>query len=282
MENLQIIKTTINIGIEKPVKVLHITDTHLTLNDSGEPDLSRHFKFNTETEEKAIPYYMQAIAYAKENNLPLLHTGDMLDFLSDGNFSFLEKHLNDMDYMYAAGNHDFCHCVGEATEDYAYKWEQMKRIAPHIKSNLYFDSRIIGGVNFVTLDNSYYLMTKGQEELLQAEAAKGYPIILAMHIPLYTPKMAEIIINERSKSGVASMMGAPEEILATYPEFRRVQQSPDAETLHMIDYIKNEPLIKALIVGHTHINFEEQVTENMMQYATHSTYAGFAREITII
>ena len=33
MYELNIIKSTIEIGIEKPIKVLHITDTHIALDD---------------------------------------------------------------------------------------------------------------------------------------------------------------------------------------------------------------------------------------------------------
>lgn len=274
--NLNMIHSELSIGLEKPIRFLHITDTHITRDDpSG--GRRREAVFNKHYENCAEDYFLQAIAYAKENGMPVLHTGDMVDFLSQGNFDFLDEHFRDLDYMYAAGNHDFCHWVGRAKEDYAYKWEKIKQIAPHIRSNLYFDSRIIGGVNFVTLDDSYYLISDGQTEMLKAEAAKGYPIILAMHVPLYTKALAEIVMR---KNPCAYLTGAPEELLVTYPEDRRIQQTPDEATRRAIDFIKNEPLIKAIIAGHTHLNFEESM-DGKMQYVTNMSCEGEVREFVV-
>ena len=67
----------------------------------------------------------------------------------------------------------------------------MKRVAPHFKQNLYFDSKIAGGVNFVSLDNSYYLIEEAQTQMLKAEISKGLPIVLCMHTPLYEKNLAE-------------------------------------------------------------------------------------------
>jgi predicted phosphodiesterase len=274
MSNLKIIKTTISVGLEKPVKLLHVTDTHITRDDPT--GWNRTGVFDVDYDGCAEDYFFQAIDYAKQHNMPVLHTGDLIDFFSEANFDFIDKYFKDVDYIYAVGNHDFCHRLGEAKEDTPYKWEKIKEIAPHIKDNLYFDSRIIGGLNIVTLDNSYYLMTDGQIDLLKAEAAKGYPILLCMHVPLHAPGLSYL------KSSVAYVMGAPEELLATYPEDRRLQQTPDEATLRAIDYIKSEPLIKALITGHKHLNYEEMLDCGIMQYTTHGSFAGYVREITVI
>lgn len=271
---LNVLKTTIHIGLDRPVKFLHITDTHITRDDPHtEEDRTATFGGCAEY------YFAQAIEYAKQNELFVLHTGDLIDFLSKGNFEYLDTCFDGVDYIFAAGNHEFCHYVGKAKEDYEYKWNNIKQVAPHIKSNLYFDSRLVGGVNVVTMDDSYYLISDGQLEMLKAEVAKGYPIILGMHVPLYTEKHANIMLNEL---GTAAVCGAPEQMLATYSEGRRLQQSPDAATLRAIEYIKGEPIIKAVIAGHTHRNFEENITENLPQYLTHGTYAGYVREITVI
>ena len=191
----------------------------------------------------------------------------------------MEQTLATVDCIYAAGNHDFCHFVGRAIEDYQYKWENLRRVQPHVKQNLYFDSRIVGGVNIVTLDDGYYLFSKGQEEMLRAEAAKGYPILLCMHVPLYTPQLAEKILE---KNVCAYVTGAPREMFTRYPNDRRLQQAPNRETLEMIDYIKSEPMIRGIIAGHVHLNFEEPLENGVMQICTHAGYAGYAREITLI
>ncbi len=271
---LQILKTTINIGIKKPFKLLHVTDTHIALDDVGN-DCGRIKYF-----PNAIEYFFQALQYLKENNLTMLNTGDLLDFLSEENYAFVDKYLADIDYIYAVGNHDFCHFVGKAKEDYEYKWKNIKRTAPHFRCNLYFDSRIINGVNIVTLDDSYYLIGQGQIECLKAEAAKGYPIILAMHNPIYTEGYEKEMLSHGEK--VLYVVNAPERILATYSEDRRLQQTPDDATKRAVEYIMNEPLIKAIVVGHTHRNYVEIMPNGVPQITTHGSYAGFVRELEIV
>ena len=278
-KDLKVLQTTINIGAKKPFKLLHVTDSHIAIDDEGK-DCGRYKIFDKDYEGCTKDYFIKAADYCKKNGIVMLHTGDFLDFLSEANFAFADEHLNKIDYIYAAGNHDFCHCVGLAKEDYQYKWDQIKRSAPHFKSNLYFDSRIINGVNIVTLDNSYYLISDGQIEALRAEAAKGYPILLAMHNPIYNAAQAE---DMKQKGGhILYVVGAPEEILQTYPADRRAQQTPDDATLRAIKYIKEEPLIKAIVVGHLHRNFEETLENGVPQITTDGGYSGYVRELTII
>lgn len=273
-DKLKILKNTVHVGLEKPIKLLHITDSHITRDD---PWHSRAEVFDTEYKGCTEDFFFAALDYAKQNNMPILHTGDLIDFFSKGNFDFIDEYFDGVDYMYAAGNHDFCHMLGEAEEDYDYKWEKIREIAPHFNCNLYFDSRVTGGINIVTLDNSYYFISRGQIEALKAEAARGYPIILAMHVPIH----AETLTNMTPTGKPAYVMAAPKNVLAHYTEDRRLQQTPDAATLQAVEYIKSEPLIKAVVTGHKHMNHEDMLTENLIQFVTHGTFAGYVREITI-
>lgn len=277
MKELNILKTDIKIGIDRPFKLLHMTDNHITFDDDGNVH-PRYKCFNVEYENCCVDYFLKAVSYAEKNGLIVLNTGDLFDFLSEGNFWFADEHLSKIDCIYAAGNHDFCHCVGKATEDYKYKWEMINRSAPHLPNNLYFYSRVINGVNIVTLDNSYYLITEGQLELLKAEVARGLPIILGVHVPFYSPEYAE---RQMAKNPCAYLVAAPEELLKTYSEHRRKQQTPDEATLKAVEYINSEPLIKAVIAGHTHCNFEDKIGNGKPQITTHGTFAGYVREITI-
>ena len=58
-------------------------------------------------------------------------------------------------------------------------------------------------------------------------------------------------------------------------------QNPDRATLEMIDYIKSEPMIRAVIAGHVHRNHEEPLDNGVMQICTHAGYAGYARELIL-
>lgn len=285
MKELQIIKTEFHIGLDAPVRLLHVTDSHICLANKADaaydPELIDHAKQRGDAfggEAQVESYFEQAMDYARREGIPMLHTGDLYDCMTEANFAYMEKALASVDSIYAAGNHDFCHYVGRAIEDYQYKWENLRRVQPHVKQNLYFDSRIIGGVNIVTLDDGYYLFNKGQEEMLRAEAAKGYPIVLCMHVPLYTPKLAELILEHNP---CAYVTGAPREMYTKYPNDRRLQQNPDRATLEMIEYIKSEPMIRLIVAGHVHRNFEEPLDNGVMQICTEGGYHGYARELIL-
>ena len=101
-----------------------------------------------------------------------------------------------------------------------------------------------------------------------------------MHVPLYSPLLADRMMNEQGHP-CAYLAGAPKELLCRYPEDRRLQQHPDEDTLSAIEYIKSEPLIKAVVTGHVHLNHEEKLTDTLTQYATHGSFAGYVREITV-
>lgn len=270
---LKILKTTVQAGLPKPVKLLQITDTHLTRDDPT--GWNRKGTFDVDGDGCAEAYFFEALRYAKQEHLPIVHTGDLIDFFSPGNFDFIDTYFQHTDYLYAADNHDFCHMLGQATEDTAYKWEQLRRIAPHLHSNLYFDSRLIGGLNVVTLDNSYYRITDGQLDMLKAEVAKGYPILLAMHVPFYTPTLF-------TQVEAGYLVGTPDDALATLPENRQIQQAVDDATRYAVEYITHEPAIKALITGHKHCNHEESLASGLIQYTTHGSFAGYVREVTVV
>ena len=275
MKELKILRTTIVAGLEKPVELLHITDSHIVLDDERKSDRRRHFD-HPEGSGQLEDYLRQALAYAEERKMPVVHTGDLIDYTSDAALAFADRELATADHMYAAGNHDFCHWVGEATEDVPYKWKMMQKVAPHFRTNLVFDSRIIGGLNVVTMDDSYYQITDGQIDALRAEVARGYPILLCMHVPLYTPELARL--GDR----VAYVLGAPESLLSIYPEKRVKQQRPDAATQRAVEYILNEPKIIGVLAGHKHVNYEEPLENGVMQYSTGGTFEGWARHITVI
>lgn len=277
-EQIKILKNELVIGIDNEFKILHITDTHLAFDDPGK-NSGRYKSF-----EKAYPgcitdYYFQAVDYARDNSMTIINTGDMIDFLSEKNFDFVDKHFNNLDYFYCAGNHDFCHCVGEAKEDEEYKQNNLLITAPHFRNNLIFDSRIINGVNFISLDNSYYRINDYQLEQLKNQASLGLPMILCVHIPFFTQKLADYYLAQGNSS--LCMIAAEQKYLDKYSEYRRIQQSPDEATVKAVDYIKNEPLIKAVIAGHLHTNAVDYLENGVPQFITNGTFSGVAREITI-
>lgn len=272
---LKLMRTTIEIGLEKPFKILHMTDTHFHYDDEGN-DHWRKRDFNHDHEGCCVEYFKNAVDYAVENNLLVLHTGDLWDFMSEGNFRAAKEALSQIDCIYALGNHELYYDVDE---NYNVKIAKTEQVACYLPNDLHFYSRVVNGVNFVTLDNSCYQITEDQLELLKAEAAKGLPIILGVHVPLYVPSLADYMMGIYKS---AAVMAPPEELLARYSDHNRNLQAASEITRQAAEYICTEPTIKAVIAGHTHCNHEGEIAPGKPQFVTHGTYHGYAREFTVI
>lgn len=268
---MEIIKTTIHIGVETPFQVLHLSDTHLTRADLR--DGERKVKLA----ENRLPIFPEAedvlqsaCATAKQLQVPIIHTGDLIDFVSVANLEAAKKFTDENDCFMAAGNHEFSLYVGEAKEDAAYRNQSLAAVQAAFKNDIRMSSRIIGGVNFVALDNGYYLFEEEQFEFLKQEAAKGLPMILLMHTPLYEQALYEIMMQ---RSPCAYLAGVPTELMKSYPTDRFQQQLADKITLKVMEYIKDQPLIKALITGHLHFNYEGIYGDRIPQIVTSCTDA---------
>ena len=49
-----------------------------------------------------------------------------------------------------------------------------------------------------------------------------------------------------------------------------------------IDYIYAQPLIRAVLAGHLHFNYETRLPSGIMQYVTGGGYCGDTREIEFV
>lgn len=95
----------LKIGLPSPVKLLHVTDN--IAYDGPEKGRARQQAFDGGIKNQTANYFEQALAYVKEKQIPMLHTGDLIDSLADETFAYIDKKLQDVDYIYAAGNHDY-------------------------------------------------------------------------------------------------------------------------------------------------------------------------------
>ncbi len=291
MKELTILKNTYNIGLREPVRFLHMTDTHIVRDRKRENGRAAVFHA---TDEQIESYCFQALAYAKENNIPIIHTGDLIDYITEDNFKFLHKYFDEVDYLFAPGSHEYFPLIpgGEEhlalraagfIEDEAFKSGQIGIIAPHFKNNLYFASKTIGEVNFVVLDNCYSHITAGQLEALKAEASKGLPIVLGMHNPIDTEGLytfPEVSPKERLCSSAEAQLAFAKKQGINDPE--KYVFYFDEDTYSAVKYIKNEPLIRLVLCGHLHRNFEGPLSNSAIQVMTNGTCIGFVREITLV
>ena len=260
----------IKVGAEKPFRFLHMSDTHFTLADERDDVRKNELaKSRTQWHGEAEKISSEVEAYAKENDLLITHTGDYIDFVSEANLDRLEKFTKENNVFMAAGNHEFSLYVGEAFEDVAYRNISLNKVQSRISNNMRFDSRKINGVNLIAIDNGYYLFDREQLDGLKKEAEYGLPMILFMHTPIYDEELYRIMGEHNCLGEAAYMVATPEELMTGYSEYRYRQQKADDITLETVEYIKNQPLIKAIFCGHLHdFVSETQLTENITQYVS--------------
>ncbi len=287
---LDIHPLTIDVGATKPFSALHISDSHLTRVFANEMerkrDLSKH-------RQKIFPwaehYFDAHIRYAADNDMIILHTGDLIDFVSEANLSFIKGQLSVGDWFASAGNHEYSQFVGEAKEDAAYKAQSFDKVQAAYPNNLSLASHVVNGVNFVAIDDVYYNFTEQQHELMEREVKRGLPIVMLCHVPLYTPKHCEYGLKQ-TKGLAAYLTGAPLEITSKYKEYpnlapdqrwrnRSIQQRADKPTLDFIAWLKEQPELKAILCGHCHYFFEERFSPTAIQYTVGAGYKGAAYAI---
>ena len=194
--------------------------------------------------------------------------GDLLDFVSYANIDRARTFAKESGCLMAAGNHEFSLYVGEAFEDAAYRAQSYAKVQGAFGNNIRFANREKNGLNMVVIDNGYYLFDKWQLEALKKEIEKGLPILLFMHCPLYAEDLYNKLMERSGGRSMVSQVAVPVEKMSHYNEYRFRQQKADEITIETVEYIKSQPLIKAIFVGHYHSDHDSTVTPNLPQYVT--------------
>lgn len=257
----------IELGAEKPFTILHITDVHLThtgIRDSFA--LHRLAKKRSKRYTHSENVLNKASTLAKEKNALIVNTGDMTDFFSYKNLKYVKKFTENNDCFFVNGNHDFRPFGGMEYDVPESMEKNLEKVQSAYKNSIRFSSKVINGINIVGIDNAYYRFTEEHFNSLKNEVAKGMPIILFMHVPLYGKDIYDLIVKGKRKH--ASLVSVPEELMKEYPDDRFKQQIADETTRTVTEYIKNEPLIKLVVCGHLHKSFETVLDGKLPQYMT--------------
>jgi len=281
-ERLTLGYATVKIGLEKPFSVLHISDTHLAEAYPHENAHRQELKEKRQVtfggmQEQAL---VDTLAWAKENVDYIVHTGDLIDWQSEANFDLVKKYFGE-GMTGSLGNHEFSQemWLGDIkiTNDEYYKDLTRGKVQSVYPFNIRLCSQVVGGVNFITLDDVYGYVTQEQVDAFKAEVAKGYPIVLCMHVPFYT----EEIWRAKSKFW---MRPGQKYTDATLPEpdgdYKRQLESP--VTQDFIQYLKEEPLLKAILAGHEHIMIQDRFSPTAMEYVVSGNFLFSGEEILFI
>ncbi|MBQ7313231.1 MAG: metallophosphoesterase [Clostridia bacterium] len=274
---MKIIRNTISVRAEKPFVFLHISDIHLSETDENDSAERREFAAGRKRDFAFAPDAMEFTKnYVKKTGYPLVNTGDMLDFITPENLRIAREFVKETGMIMAAGNHEYWHCprnrfsYDDVPETYAAKNESLALVEESIGTPIRFSCTEIGGVNLVCMDDSDYHIDAELFEKLKKVEEQGKPILLFMHIPLYS----EHIGHEAKYS-----LNAPPQYFENCHPVDVFERTPDELTCQICDYIRQSPLIKCVLSGHTHVNTEILGLDAQDQLITG---CDTIREITVI
>ena len=274
---LKIVPYKIKVGATKPFTAIHISDTHLTFADERETERKQKLaKDRLRYFGQAETLLLAAADYAREKDAILLHTGDMIDFVSEKNFEYVADFYAKADvppHFVSSGNHEFSHYLGEAKEDEAYKARSFDRVQKAFPNDLRFASNVVNGVNFVAFDDVYYYVADDLIDRMKAEVAKGLPIVTMCHVPFYTPGLYKFMLEDQ-KERMAYVTGVPEKAIKAYDQEKARYQAGNEATMKFVDWLRDQPLVKALLCGHLHVNYEDEFSATARQYVVGGNFKG--------
>ena len=282
-EVLKISRIKIAVGAKAPFRALHFSDTHLNFWDvtdfHGNAKMEDHFGRRWVRFPQALNSFYAMLDYAAKRNLPMLHTGDLIDWNTRGNLNVLAHSLKGLDFYYSLGNHEYHSSQGKQPE---MSHDEARAAVQRVMGNdLTVASRIFNGVNFVAYDNGEKNLRDETIVRVKAEFEKGMPVVLMCHIPpTYTPKFLENGLA--MKKQILRGQGASESDLANLKVGGPIEPSYDAKTMAFYDWLREQKQLKAILCGHTHVEEQDRFSDTAMMYVAGGNYEGCGYEIDFV
>ena len=283
-ERLTLSYATVHAGATKPFAVLHASDTHLTsaYDDEGEKKTALRDARTKTFGGRQCEALHDTLDWARDHADLVVHTGDLIDFQSRANFDAVREAFADVPAIFGCmGNHEFNPdlWLNDPKENGTEAWKDRTRgtLQQVYPFDISFQSRVVNGVNFVALDNVFGVVTAVQVERFKAEAAKGLPIILCVHVPFYTDELWRATRTFWAKPGTRFANAA-----VPVASGERLAQESNTVTRDFIAYLKTEPLLKAILAGHVHFTDEERFSPTAVQFTTGGNFLFCARMVFVL
>ncbi|MBR6769747.1 MAG: metallophosphoesterase [Lachnospiraceae bacterium] len=189
-------------GITQDYQLLFLTDTHITLPCPASEEGSsaqiesytqeRLTQFMAESGRDSSEIFTAWIDYAQIEQLNgILFGGDIIDSPSPSNLKFLNQHLESLQlpYCYTLGNHDWTYPWAYMTEEA--NTQYLPQLSPYMEDNPVIHSQDFGEFVVVAIDNSSNQIHPAALEEYKNILSQGKPVIVLLHVPLYTESVLE-------------------------------------------------------------------------------------------
>lgn len=270
-------------GLASPVRMLHLTDTHMQFYDERDGEnyeacvdyCQRYAKMNEEQGTNYVPgdAFRQAMAQAATENLELLTlTGDIIHFPSPASVEFVVEQIEELGVpaMYTSGNHDV-HYTNEPVNDEV-RLTRLAALQPLHNGDPDCAAREIGGIRFVTIDNAVPQISRKQVDFMQTQLQLGQPTVILCHWPLSLPTLRDAVIDTL---GSPPMMGDPDWSSESRISWQVSEDTP--ETLEFVHSVTTAPNLVAVFCGHVHIAHADAINTRAVQYVGRPGFEGGRR-----
>ena len=277
--------------IKSKIKVIHIADTHLFMDDErGAPfrkyssrmakayNETTHFKSRNKTNPNEC--FEKTLAFAKEKKADLIAlVGDIFSFPSELAIEWVLSKLNDVGipFVFVAGNHDW-HYEGMKGSLKSLRdiWIKKRLLPLYQGNNSLMAAYDVKGVRFLAIDNSTYEINEKQLTFFNNQAKTGLPLVLMVHIPMYAPGKNISYGCGNPNWGASSDRNYKLERRPKWPEKGHSQTTFDFYNL-----VFNTPNLLGIFTGHIHKSSIE-ITNGKPQIVSDDNASGGYLEIDFL
>lgn len=282
-------------GIDGPLRVLHVTDSHVSVPHE---EADRPYARYGERMDRLFADYptldsfaaQMARARAERHDLIAL-TGDHVNYPSPTAVAAVHRLLESAGRlsMFTAGNHDWSYAgMPGSPDDRRREWRERLLLPLYRGRTPHADSLDLGGVRFVAIDNSTRQIDAEQLAFFTDRLDGGLPVMLLAHMPFRLPGDHDPYYAPPPSSRAPIPLcgdpdpGSPEDIDRRLPGRERARTSGNLpSTEEFIDRLLAARNLIAVLCGHVHGAGAHPIRPGAVQYVTGPGYLDRSRTVTI-
>ncbi len=267
-------------GLDRPVTVCQITDSHVSLADERDDDqYNAHARVRDGMFSNGHPGALEAalldmIDRARDADAVVL-TGDIIDFPSRANLDFLSRAFTHVSppCLYIFGNHDYR--APWMTDEEAAEARDLFSALPGLHNAPDYAVLDVHGLRLIGLDDSQCQVSPEHLSALTRDLAPGGPSALFVHAPLYAPTLYEPDINFWRTCGE---MGFPAHLFPEQADKSDLRLAAPA-TRDALTLLRTSPGLHAVVAGHLHFTHDDPLWPGATQYTCANGAMGFMRRL---
>lgn len=250
-------------GLDREYTFIHITDAHIAVApDTATVEEKAMAEARTKFWTPAsgilpIDSFTSHLEKAEELKADgIFLTGDGIDYGSDYNIEAMNKLCGEskVKVTYVYGNHE----GGIDNKEFYPKYKKLMGDTPGFQVADY------GSFFIIAIDDSNKVISQAQLDALKAQAERGLPIILLLHIPIRTEAIEPSVME---RWGTDFMIGTDDDCEITNA-FCKMVKSEDSQVV-------------AIFAGHVHYEHEGEFAPGKMQYTAAPAFTGYYRIIKV-